>query len=77
VAPHPTASIARNAVNTFIRSLLLTTIIIAAMIGTVVRDLLGIVPGSKADFRRAPDGSIELVHAAKKQQPSRWQRAGY
>ncbi|KOF12377.1 AbrB family transcriptional regulator [Ensifer adhaerens] len=37
-----------------------------------VRDLLGIVPGSKVDFRRAPDGSIVLVHAPKEQQPSRF-----
>jgi len=37
-----------------------------------VRDLLGIVPGSQVDFPRAPDGSIVLVHAAKKQQPNRF-----
>jgi antitoxin PrlF len=28
-----------------------------------VRDMLGIVPGSKVDFKRAPDGSIVLVPA--------------
>ncbi|WDZ81680.1 AbrB/MazE/SpoVT family DNA-binding domain-containing protein (plasmid) [Ensifer adhaerens] len=37
-----------------------------------VRDLLGIVPGSQVDFRRAADGSIVLVHATKKQEPSRF-----
>ncbi|MGO4441458.1 AbrB/MazE/SpoVT family DNA-binding domain-containing protein [Rhizobium sp. RAF56] len=28
-----------------------------------VRDLLGIGPGSKVDFTRAPDGSVVLVRA--------------
>jgi AbrB family looped-hinge helix DNA binding protein len=37
-----------------------------------VRDLLGIVPGSKIDFQRTSDGSVVLVHAAKKQPPSRF-----
>ncbi|WP_457585198.1 AbrB/MazE/SpoVT family DNA-binding domain-containing protein [Ensifer canadensis] len=39
-----------------------------------VRDLLGIVPGSKVDFQRAADGSVVLVHAAKKQPPSRFSK---
>lgn len=39
-----------------------------------VRDLLGIVPGSKVDFRGAQDGSIVLVHDAKKQQPCRFSK---
>jgi AbrB family looped-hinge helix DNA binding protein len=37
-----------------------------------VRDLLGIVPGSKIDFLRTSDGSVVLVHATKKQPPSRF-----
>jgi AbrB family looped-hinge helix DNA binding protein len=37
-----------------------------------VRDLLGITPGSKVDFRRAADGSIVLVRANRKQPPSRF-----
>ncbi|RVD32224.1 AbrB/MazE/SpoVT family DNA-binding domain-containing protein [Mesorhizobium sp. M4A.F.Ca.ET.020.02.1.1] len=37
-----------------------------------VRDLLGIVPGSKVDFRRATDGSVVLERADKKQPPSRF-----
>ncbi|AJD45789.1 AbrB/MazE/SpoVT family DNA-binding domain-containing protein [Rhizobium sp. SEMIA 4085] len=37
-----------------------------------VRDLLGIVPGSKVDFRRAADGSIVVVRADKKQAVSRF-----
>ena len=32
-----------------------------------VRDLLGIEPGSKVDFIRAPDGSIVLQRAGKDQ----------
>lgn len=36
-----------------------------------VRDLLGIVPGSKVDFERAPDGRIILVKSGKKA-PSRF-----
>jgi AbrB family looped-hinge helix DNA binding protein len=39
-----------------------------------VRDLLGIVPGSKVDFRRAPDGSIVLVPASDTKPPSRFER---
>lgn len=31
-----------------------------------VRDLLGIVPGSKVDFRRAADGSVVLARTDKK-----------
>lgn len=37
-----------------------------------VRDLLGIGPGSKIDFRRAADGSVVLVRADKKESPSRF-----
>ncbi|TCU13948.1 AbrB family looped-hinge helix DNA binding protein [Rhizobium sullae] len=37
-----------------------------------VRDLLGIVPGSKVDFRRAADGSIVVVRADKKLPVSRF-----
>jgi len=37
-----------------------------------VRDLLGIVPGSKVDFRRAADGSIVLVRADAGQPTSRF-----
>jgi antitoxin PrlF len=39
-----------------------------------VRDLLGIAPGSKVDFRRAPDGSIVLVRADEKRRPSRFSK---
>jgi len=37
-----------------------------------VRDLLGIVPGSKVDFERAADGSVVLVRADKKRPKSRF-----
>lgn len=37
-----------------------------------VRDFLGIVPGSKVDFRRAADGSVVLARADKKQPASRF-----
>ncbi|YCI06223.1 AbrB/MazE/SpoVT family DNA-binding domain-containing protein (plasmid) [Ensifer sp. D2-11] len=37
-----------------------------------VRDLLGIVPGSKVDFRRAVDGTVVLTRADKKQPASRF-----
>ena len=37
-----------------------------------VRDLLGIVAGSKVDFRRAPDGSVVLVHAEPTRPASRF-----
>ena len=37
-----------------------------------VRDLLGIVPGSKVDFRRAADGSVVLVRADRKREASRF-----
>jgi antitoxin PrlF len=39
-----------------------------------VRDLLGIGPGSVIDFKRAADGSVVLVTARKKAQPSRFAR---
>ncbi|WEJ12958.1 AbrB/MazE/SpoVT family DNA-binding domain-containing protein (plasmid) [Sinorhizobium sp. K101] len=37
-----------------------------------VRDLLGIVPGSKVDFHRAADGTVVLTRADKKQPASRF-----
>jgi len=37
-----------------------------------IRDLLGIAPGSKVDFRRAADGSVVLVRADKKRPLSRF-----
>ena len=37
-----------------------------------VRDLLGIVPGSKVDFRRAADGSVVLVRADEQQPATRF-----
>ncbi|GLK82741.1 AbrB/MazE/SpoVT family DNA-binding domain-containing protein [Ancylobacter defluvii] len=39
-----------------------------------VRDLLGIAPGSRVDFRRAPDGSVVLARADEKRPPSRFAR---
>ena len=39
-----------------------------------VRDLLGIVPGSKVDFRRVADGSVVLVRADEKRPASRFAR---
>ncbi len=36
-----------------------------------VRDLLGIVPGSKVDFHQAADGSVVLMRADKKRPASR------
>jgi antitoxin PrlF len=39
-----------------------------------VRDLLGIAPGSKVDFRRAADGSVVLVRADGKRPASRFAR---
>lgn len=39
-----------------------------------VRDLLGIAPGSRVDFRRAPDGSVVLARADDKRPPSRFAR---
>lgn len=39
-----------------------------------VRDLLGIAPGSKVDFNRAPDGSIVIVRADRKAAVSRFKR---
>ena len=37
-----------------------------------VRDLLGIVPGSKVDFRRAADGAVVLTRADEKRPESRF-----
>ncbi len=37
-----------------------------------VRDLLGIVAGSRVDFRRGPDGSVVLIRADEKPVPSRF-----
>ena len=37
-----------------------------------VRDLLGIGPGSKVDFRRASDGSVVLTRADGKRPASRF-----
>jgi antitoxin PrlF len=39
-----------------------------------VRDLLGIVPGSQVDFRRAADGGVLLVRADAKRPASRFAR---
>lgn len=39
-----------------------------------VRDLLGIGPGSKVDFRRAADGSIVLVRADERCPTNRFAR---
>jgi AbrB family looped-hinge helix DNA binding protein len=39
-----------------------------------VRDLLGIGPGSKVDFERAPDGRIVLIKLDNKKAPSRFAR---
>jgi AbrB family looped-hinge helix DNA binding protein len=39
-----------------------------------VRDLLGIGPGSKVDFRRAGDGSVILVPTEQTQTTSRFAR---
>ena len=39
-----------------------------------VRDLLGIAPGSKVDFRRAPDGSVVLVRADEKRPANRFSK---
>jgi AbrB family looped-hinge helix DNA binding protein len=39
-----------------------------------VRDLMGIGPGSKVDFRRADDGSVIIVPAGQKQNASRFAR---
>lgn len=39
-----------------------------------VRDLLGIVPGSKVDFRRAADGSVMLTRADKMRPVSRFEK---
>ncbi|CCF01288.1 AbrB/MazE/SpoVT family DNA-binding domain-containing protein [Sinorhizobium fredii] len=39
-----------------------------------VRDLMGIGPGSKVEFRRSTDGSILLVRADKKRPKSRFAR---
>jgi len=39
-----------------------------------VRNLLGIAPGSKVDFVRAPDGGVMLVRADEKRPQSRFAR---
>lgn len=39
-----------------------------------VPDLLGIVPGSKVDFRRAADGSVVLVRGGRKPEASRFEK---
>jgi antitoxin PrlF len=39
-----------------------------------VRDLLGIGPGSRIDFERAPDGRIVLTKVDKKVRPTRFAR---
>lgn len=39
-----------------------------------VRDLLGIAPGSRVDFRRAADGSVVLVRADADAPASRFAR---
>jgi len=39
-----------------------------------VRDLLGIVPGSKVDFRRTPDGDVVIIRAGKAPPASRFQK---
>ena len=37
-----------------------------------VRDLLGINPGNRVDFQRAPDGRVVLVKIDAKKKPSRF-----
>jgi AbrB family looped-hinge helix DNA binding protein len=39
-----------------------------------VRDLLGLMPGSKVDFHRAADGSVVLARADKNHTASRFAR---
>ena len=39
-----------------------------------VRDLLGIAPGSKVDFRRAADGSVVITRADRKRPQSRFSK---
>ncbi len=39
-----------------------------------VRDLLGIEPGSKVEFRRASDGSVVLVRVDGKPKSSRFEK---
>lgn len=39
-----------------------------------VRDMLGIVPGSRVDFRRASDGSVVLVPLDAKRSADRFER---
>jgi antitoxin PrlF len=39
-----------------------------------VRDQLGIGPGSKVDFRRRPDGAIELVRDDDTREPGRFEK---
>jgi AbrB family looped-hinge helix DNA binding protein len=40
----------------------------------VVRELLGILPGSEVEFRRAADGNIVLTRADEKPPTSRFQQ---
>lgn len=39
-----------------------------------VRDLLGIVPGSKVDFRRGADGSVILKRSDEAPEPTRFEK---
>jgi len=39
-----------------------------------VRELLGIKPGTKVEFERAPDGRVVLVKVDGDRQPSRFER---
>lgn len=39
-----------------------------------VRDLLGIVPGTRVDFLRAADGSVVLIRADEKRPESRFRK---
>ncbi|ASR10403.1 AbrB family transcriptional regulator (plasmid) [Rhizobium leguminosarum bv. viciae] len=39
-----------------------------------VRDLLGIVPGSRVDFHRAADGSVVLTRADQRRPASRFEK---
>ncbi|MBZ9740961.1 MULTISPECIES: AbrB/MazE/SpoVT family DNA-binding domain-containing protein [unclassified Mesorhizobium] len=39
-----------------------------------IRDLLGIVPGSRVDFRRAADGTIALTRVDKRPDATRFAR---
>ncbi|WP_276122246.1 AbrB/MazE/SpoVT family DNA-binding domain-containing protein [Pararhizobium qamdonense] len=39
-----------------------------------VRDFLGIVPGTRVDFQRGPDGSVVLTRADEKRPASRFSK---